>query len=68
MSTVTHVSLSDEVERFVVNHEDIDESFAVLNAATDYAIEHGEPMTLEQALATIHSVARKTETLGEPAA
>lgn len=68
MSAVVRVSLSDEVERFVVNHEDIDESFAVLNVATDYAIAHGEPMTLRQALATIHCGARKIEVLDEPTA
>lgn len=64
MTAAQRVDLADEVQRFVVEHEDIDEAFAVLETATDYAIEHGRPMSLAEALKTIHAVARQIEALG----
>lgn len=64
MSAAKSVLLSDDVQRAVADSEDIDEAYALLNAASDNFLETGRPMTLEEALATIHGVARQIETLG----
>jgi len=64
MKLIQRARLSDEVQRYVTTNEEIDESFAVLNAATDWGAEHDEPMTLEQALKTIRQVADQVEAIG----
>lgn len=64
MKLVERAKISDEVQRFVATNEDIDESFAVLNAATDWGAEHDEPMTLEQALETIRRIQTQIEAMG----
>ena len=63
MTLVQRSKLSDSVQRFVATNEDIDESFAVLNVATDYGATHDEPMTLEAAIETIHRIAAKIEAM-----
>jgi len=55
--------LSDEVQHYIACNDDLDESFAVLNVATDYGAEYGEPMTLEAALEAVRKVAAQVEAL-----
>jgi hypothetical protein len=58
------LELSEEVRHAIDAEEDINEAFALLNAATDYYVREQRPMPLDEALATIRQVAAGIEALG----
>lgn len=60
---IQRIELSDDVQRALAESEDVDEAFRLMDVAADFYQEHGEPMTLEAALAKIREIAAGIEAL-----
>lgn len=56
--------MTEEVERAVVQADDLDEAQALLKVAREHYEVTGAPITMDEAIATLHRVAAGIEAMG----